>query len=90
MEKDLKIILFFIAGIGTVLGAYYLYTNLHKFKSKPEAVLYLVKRKPDMDAALLMEFDDGFVISWADGLFADENTFSFENKKYSTASGKSI
>lgn len=73
--KDLKIILYFIIGIGTAVGGYYLYRHLHKFTDKKLALTYIVSQLPKIQPETLTLFEDAFILSWANALFAHENTF---------------
>lgn len=87
MNKELKIALWFILGASLAYGSYWIYRQVHKFKTKGEAVAYLIKREPSRDAELLMSFGNEFIINWANGLFADDRFFFADGKRYLTKTG---
>ena len=75
-----------IIGIVLIGGGIYLFTR----NKKNMYALTIVKAGKSFNYPILMTFDEEYLKAWADAIKSKSETFSLNDKNYSTQGGKAV
>lgn len=88
MNKTTKIILYSLLSVGAVAAAAQAYIAFAPITSVRHAIIILRRKNPARLRQNLIAMDKGFVIAWAMAARDGEKEFGFDNKIFSTETGR--